>query len=506
MSRKPTKAALDELAEALTFIKKSPYKGTAVKIELEGQLNRGRHYDEEDTCENCGGDGRIYCQDCDEGSLSCDTCDGAGYVPVQGAGGGTTPCEDCEDGYVECDVCEGLSDWQCDDCGGYGVVQSDDRANWSEAGCFDFMLEHVIGKVYNQSLQERVAAAGELPVVRSSHDGHYDISSFQVIEGLKYAEFYRDGSVDSEFTFTVDFDHIDLALEFIKAFKALSVAIGGGLDTHGAGMHIAILNSPDCHYPGGNRLKDVCTYNFVDAVSPLLPALYFLGSADFRSRGTGFRRPYISSPWHNNAHKYAAINGRDGCFEFRVFETCYQRPEAVIDFLIVIAKALKYYSPKSVDTRMKIGRIGWKDQGEGLARFYYTSDHLKALDGGLRLLKPEYKSMEQLKQERGFNFGVGDIKKVEQERREEWRKEYEGVKERLSFERGRRYHRYLADYYQAMEQAGRTAVVEQYGTARQFATRRLREQYGHLYGGVRSYVRDRQRRENEENIQYFIEV
>jgi len=285
--------------------------------------------------------------------------------------------------------------------------------------------------------------------------------------------------------------------------------IGNGLDTRGAGMHIAILNDADGRYgyPSHNNLDEVCTDNFVDSMTPLLPALYFLGSATHDSRGLSYRRPRISSPWHEDGEKYCAINGGNGVFEFRVFETCYQKPEAFYDFLIVIANSLKFYSRTAHDTRMNLGSLGFK-RGEGLTRFYYTENHLKALDRGLKLLRPKYKTVEKLKAERGFKYTLKDFKKFEKQREESWKHEYESeVKDRVRYERSRRYYSYVSEYYRSMETNGQGYVKEALGkTPREYAMKCLKQNCRQLYGGAKGYIQQQKASLASESVEYTLNV
>jgi uncharacterized membrane protein YkoI len=79
-------------------------------IELED--TDGRWVGAEDDCDNCGGNGRVYCYECDgNGEVSCRECDGDGEVD----------CLDCDgDGEVDCDTCDGSGEVDCDYCDGNG--------------------------------------------------------------------------------------------------------------------------------------------------------------------------------------------------------------------------------------------------------------------------------------------------------------------------------------------------------------------------------------------------
>ena len=62
-----------ELKKSIEFIKNCEYRGTHIKVELEAQL--GRSYDS-DGCSTCDSDGYYYCDDCDDGQVTCLECDG----------------------------------------------------------------------------------------------------------------------------------------------------------------------------------------------------------------------------------------------------------------------------------------------------------------------------------------------------------------------------------------------------------------------------------------------
>lgn len=241
-----------------------------------------------------------------------------------------------------------------------------------------------------------------------------------------YAEFYEDGSVDSELTYTISIRGDDMAKsyeamkDYIHAFKALADEIGNGMETEGAGMHISVLNSEDGNYPGGNSVDSVKTGNFMKAMTPLMPAFMFLASCDYVSRGLHYRAPRVARDKYNAIHISSS-------FEYRAFETCYQDVERLGDYLVVIAQSLQFYKKDLVVPAFmgKIGKLGFNASGEGVGRFYVTADHMKALYDGLKILKPNYYTIEDLKKQRNFK---GDLKSLETKEKTmelEWRKEYE---------------------------------------------------------------------------------
>lgn len=254
-----------------------------------------------------------------------------------------------------------------------------------------------------------------------------DHVSQEALDALVFCKFYFDGSVDSEFTFTLPIDKVTLVVEFIKAFKELALAVGNGLNTTGAGMHIAILSNTAGKYPLTRRsITSPYQENFVHTMNRLLPALYFLGSANAISRNLRFRHPQVDL--HS---KHNAITGHKGVFEYRVFETCYDKPEAFLDFVCVIAKTLQFYSGKLVEFPFfgTIGELAMPDNAYHLGRFYFTLDHIKALDLGLAILKPDHKTIEQLKKERNFGVNLQEMTVKEQAEMNRWKAEHVAQKE-----------------------------------------------------------------------------
>lgn len=408
-----------EFKKCLAFIKNCPYKGTAVKVELEADLKR--NIDEDNDCAGCDGSGLAFCSnpDCEDGVLTD------------------------EEGTRElCSDCDGQDREDCAACNGSGVSE-DGGKTWSLRMCREFIKDNVPAASWT---------------------------------ALIYSQFYDDGSVDSEFTFTLPIGKAQLALDFIEAFYKLSKAIGRGCNTAGAGMHIGILNSSTGTYPAGNRLDSPCARNFKDALTPLIPSLLFLASCDHNSRSLRFRPALINL---DGKMGLVGVSNYGNMLEYRLFETCYSRPQAFIDYMIVIAKTLQFYKDTPTDTSLKIGQLGIKD-GRGIERFYYTVKHLEALEKGLMVLKPDYKTVVQLRKERGFRLSQATFAATEQERQKQWRQEFEQVKQRRREERTRLYQRGL-----------RIALAnpEHISNPPQYAAQYVKEQGNPgLYGSLRDYL------------------
>lgn len=412
------------LNEALEFIKNCPYKGTAIKVELEAELNREGQSNE---CRDCNGNGENYCQVCDDG------------LTAEGE---------------TCGSCEGEYLLRCDTCSGTGENPGRSASYESERECKEFILRHV---------------------------------SQEARDSLIFSKFYDDGSVDSEYTFTLPLDKASLTIEFIEAFNALAQEIGNGIDTNGAGMHIAILNSRDGNYPLGNKLNATYTKNFRNAMNHLMPALYFLGSADHESRDTGYRVPQVSDD------KYSAVNFGCDVFEYRVFETCYKRPEAIIDFICVIAKSLQFYQRKAttLDFFGKVGSIGFGTKGRGIERFYYSQKHLDALQYGVAVLKPSYKTFADLKKERNFKLTPKRIKDIDTKRTLRWRQEFSAVKERNK-ENLERLKAEAALHWEAeTTYSSNNRMAEQYGSRENFIERYVMSRRANYPTRVDTYIRSK---------------
>lgn len=349
------------LKEAVEQIKSAGF--SHIKVELEGDIGR----DGEQECSDCYGDSRVDCYE----------CDGEGYVGT----GNYTRISD-EEVKEECGHCDGEGRVECDSCEGSGEL-----GNYTnEETCEDFMREYVPSAVNDR---------------------------------LTYGRFYEDGSVDSEFTFTLPIEHVEDVTEWMKAFVALSDECGGRLDVSGAGLHIAVLpNTSGGQYPCSGHLDRAGIANFKSEMTKLLPALFFMASSGHQSRDLGYRHASISDG------KYHAIStGDDRWLEYRVFETCYDRPEAFFDYVKVIANSLKFYADPSLKVKTLGKQFGFND-GETVARFYNTPEQLRILNATIKHLKPKDKTFKKLKQERGVSFTISSLTARQKRRMDALRQDY----------------------------------------------------------------------------------
>ena len=336
------------------------YGGRYIKFELEANLNRGDSDDEEseyDDCEDCNGEGEVTCG-CEDNP------------PPDGE-----TCEDCQgNGLVQCESCEGS-----------GRYYNEHEEGYSNNDCWEYIRQNI---------------------------------SPECKEGTVYSHFYRDGSVDSELTVTVplSWDGLWYWIEYTGAMVKLSEHIGNKIDVRGAGMHITILRSPDGNFPNGNGEMDkVKLGNFKTAMNRLMPALLLLASPDYKSRALfPFRQLGVGQGDHRNAIDIAGHGRAGGIFEWRVFETCYDRPEMVFDYICTIAKGLKFYSNKPPEMNLeRIGKLTFVDDGRayGIHKYYTTEKHLKALDIGLDWLKPDHRSKAEVYRLRNFTLNAERLAK-----------------------------------------------------------------------------------------------
>lgn len=337
--------------DAIKSIKQGHYKGTYIKVELEGHLERNYEEDNYDSeyydCPNCDGRGTFTCE-CEIDPLpeveTCDDCGGEGWV-------------------------------NCSDCDGEGRIENDSYSDssYGDNYCLDFIMGNIPEKVKQRTV---------------------------------YANFVYDGSCDSELEITVPLDHPEDVIEYIKAFKLLGDDIGNGIDIRGSGMHITILRSPDGEYPSGNgEIEDEYFDNFKTQMNKLMPALVLLASEDHKSRRLHpFRLPRVGEGDHSSAVDIAC-HGDSGCLEWRVFETCYDHPEMFYDYLCVIAKGLEFYGIKRVNFgRTKLGVLEFYDSPSeyGLHKYFKSEKLLKALDLGLPYLCPDHRTPAECKRLRNF--------------------------------------------------------------------------------------------------------
>lgn len=324
-----------------------------LKVELEAQLNRGRSDERwtEENCDVCNATGREQCT----------VCSATGAIRETRFG---------ELRSSECQGCMGEGGATCSHCAGDGVIRTRIGGNWgSEDYCRDFILS---------SVSEEAKAS------------------------LNYSRFYYDGSVDSEMTFTLPVEKAEYIVEFVNAFNALAEAVGNGMDVDGAGMHIAVLaDGCDGRYPvpSSISLDHNGLLNFQEEVTKLLPAMFLAASGGKYSRPLRYRYPQISS------NKYSAIHALNGCLEYRLFETCYDRPDAIYEFLGMIAKTLEFY--KNPNKRIVRQNKPYPFYSKtGTKKFVETPEQIRIIKKQLRYVLPSGITVKEFEVSRGVRLSV----------------------------------------------------------------------------------------------------
>jgi len=374
---------------------------TAIKLELEGTIQRRNTSSMFERCTACEG----------RGSSPCADCEGIGWMVDS-------------DGYEtddECENCEAAGHLQCDTCAGSGRVAKDGRIDLSQDGpAFAYFMNKVAEKT--QSKLRKL-------------NGYDKVNPFP---WMSFARLYYDGSVDTEVTFTVKLDNeenIFYIPKVLEAFREMADDHGQGLDVRGAGMHTSVIFDENYRYPSDEfPFGSTARTNFRRSVTQLLPALYFLATATGRSRGMNFRPPVV-----DGQQKQSAIAVHHGAIEFRIFDTCYERPEATLDNLVVIRNVMQYmsedYKSPEIGKALKKNEITFGNSADQtIGRLYMTGDQVGALYAGLPKIKPEYYTIEQLKEQREFNRSLDDVATIEREQREQAQTEYEEYAERYEWQ------------------------------------------------------------------------
>lgn len=237
---------------------------------------------------------------------------------------------------------------------------------------------------------------------------------------LVFSRVYTDS--ETEWTTTLSIEKPEDALYapiLVDAWNALAKANGNGIDVSGSGMHTALLQGKDGLYPSGvTKVQYKMFDNFARSMRPLLPALYLLGASRVEggrgvTRSTSPRQPAISS-----SDKYSAIAYRQGALEFRVFDTCYEKRDQVLDNIVVIAQSVnKYWHKKYVRPNVNFGKVAMFGNSDcdnssvnRLEKLYCLKEHVVMLNSGLRCIKPPYLSVKDIKEARKFALTVRDVK------------------------------------------------------------------------------------------------
>lgn len=418
------------IVKAARQLNKSEYGATAVKVELEGRLRRGSPGEHRQRCRTCQGDEFI----------DCVACEGSGEV----ADG---------DEFTLCDPCEGDGRLRCPrECDGYEEIDTEGmiNRNWQEdTVCQDFILEFLsqfgLAKRIGRSAANNIEA-GRRMAIRGEWmpDGP-----------LRFCYFHYDQSVDSECTMTLMItnpEDVLLLPRLIESWNALGVAVGNGVGIDNAGMHMALLNDPDGLYDENAYRNDdtaVRYRNFKKAMSMMMPALYFLGATGDETRSTHFREPRVAT------EKYSAIHYVGTTLEFRVFDTCYDNPDQILDNFVVMRNCMRYWTKTYTNTGMKklCSQLNFGVNGNMRTdRFYVSSKHIEVLNAGLAKLKPCYRTIKEIKDQRNFKLNIGVFTARETKARKEAEIAYKEYEDRHEWKMTEMYYdwtrRYLTEQRQ----------------------------------------------------------
>lgn len=250
---------------------------------------------------------------------------------------------------------------------------------------------------------------------------------YRPITPLMFSKVYTDS--ETEWTTTVllkNASDVLYAPKLVDAFNALATANGNtSINVEGSGMHTSFLQGEDGMYPSRDSIRvsqDKMFNNFAKSMRPLLPALYLLGASRLENgegitRSTSPRQPLVSS-----SEKYSAVAYRYGALEFRVFDTCYERRDQLLDNLVVMAQAVnKYWKAKYVKPNIKLDMktpiffgndTCERNRVNKLTSLYCVKEHVVLLNEGLRCIKPPYMSIKEVKQQRNFNLTVRSVKNI----------------------------------------------------------------------------------------------
>lgn len=407
----------ETLVEMVENAKKSQFGLTGIKVELEAVFNRSR----------APRPYRRGCDNCYDGHHDCRSCGGDGI-------NGDPDISD-----RDCLVCNGTGSQDCEHC----LEQARLTADIPNYNDLKFVHDQVLAKLKKYKLVKAI------PMGQNHNHGY----KYQPKAPLVHSHIYNDMTVDTEMTFTLALDDPKTVLllpKIVKAFSELKDEIGQGIDVANAGMHIALLNSPDAHYPSNSTDAHMNRYrNFKKSMTLLMPALFFLGSANNKSRGLRYRQPKVGCQDINQNDHRSAINYTGGALEFRVFETCYENPEMILDDVAVALNCLRFWTKKytrnylvKIANNVKFGVEG----SDELKRLFVTTEHIDLLNRGLRMIKPSYYSITEIKAQRNFDVTKTLLRDSVKRARLVAEREYVLYDKRFSWEMTMNRHNYISDY------------------------------------------------------------
>lgn len=321
---------------------------------------------------------------------------------------------------------------ECDNCTGVGVIDMTDKANNSyRVPC---------GSCAGTGGEKRTYNFNDTTFCQ---DFLKEQLPSELVDKFNYFYFYRDGSVDSELTFTLPIEYGHRVVDVINAWKKLAETNGNGMNTDGAGMHIAIL--PSGRYPTSHSHDTEKLNNFKTQVTKLLPSLILLGTASERTRRLGqYRSPAISTS------KYNAIHIISGGFEYRLFDTCYDKPETFITYMGVIAKTLEFYKDPTKQVAEAGMQYAFHETQYKTESLVDDEDKISFIKKTIKHVKPDDFTIKELMAERGVSISLTDYRKKNSGRMKELTsmyREYKSTQETKVLAKATSYEENSLKYY-----------------------------------------------------------
>ncbi len=147
--------------------------------------------EEEETCNDCNGSGRIGCDYCEEDGIEvCDSCGG------DGKDSDGDDCWECSgSGETDCDRCDGDGKVECEDCGGDGVIKTGENiyiistSNWLTINYDSYkkLLDMVDNDWGEDLFEDDTFKTGDWILTRVRRD-NYELPEYEVERELKVNE------------------------------------------------------------------------------------------------------------------------------------------------------------------------------------------------------------------------------------------------------------------------------------------------------------------------------
>ena len=277
-------------------------------------------------CLKCSGRGTVYLGVEGDACTNPECTNGMVAVPCHYCNGQGEVLEDDGGDYVDCDACDGVgvtddTDEICSECDGYMRTVSDEEGHSEYLSYFE--------AVFKCRLEDRLAREER--------------------EAIKYCMPVQDVSVGTEITVTVDVLHLEILPDLVALFCDTCTESGNDprlqeRAIRTAGMHMALLWSDK--YPVTRKLPRRRLENMKAALDRLKFALVLLGSDAVNTRSLLFRRIVESSDSIESTGNHLIDYHAGTCVEFRVFDTCYEDPDRILENVVLMAKSLSWFDEK----------------------------------------------------------------------------------------------------------------------------------------------------------------